>query len=121
MKILIDVNLPASWIPLLADHGHDAICWTEVGDPTAPDSEIMQWARENDHIVFTHDLDFGALLALSRQTGPSVLQIRTQNIVPDAVGSLIVTVLEQKQSDLMSGALISIDEASSRIRILPIK
>jgi len=24
----------------------------------------MEWARMNDHIVFTHDLDFGTALAL---------------------------------------------------------
>ena len=26
----------------------------------------MAWARDNGHVVFTHDLDFGTLLALTR-------------------------------------------------------
>jgi len=34
----------------------------------------MQWARSNDHVVFTHDLGFSALLAAGgqdeRHTGP---------------------------------------------------
>ena len=37
----------------------------------------MAWARENGYVVFTHDLDFGTLLALTRDAGPSVIQVRT--------------------------------------------
>ena len=33
----------------------------------------MDWALRHDYIVFTHDLDFGTMLALSHATGPSVL------------------------------------------------
>jgi predicted nuclease of predicted toxin-antitoxin system len=43
----------------------------------------MQWARNNDYLVFTHDLDFGILLAHSRDSGPSVIQVRTQDVTPD--------------------------------------
>ena len=42
----------------------------------AEDSEIMAWASVNDFVVFTHDLDFGAILALTRAEGPSVVQVR---------------------------------------------
>lgn len=34
----------------------------------------MAYARANGLVVFTHDLDFGVLLALTRGAGPSVLQ-----------------------------------------------
>ena len=33
----------------------------------------MQWGVANDYAVFTHDLDFGTMLALSGVNGPSVL------------------------------------------------
>ena len=39
----------------------------------------MDWALRHDYIVFTHDLDFGTMLALSHATGPSVLQVRARN------------------------------------------
>lgn len=42
----------------------------------------MAWARANDRIVFTHDLDFGRLLALAGRVGPSVMQVRTQDVLP---------------------------------------
>lgn len=36
-----------------------------IGSVGAPDNKLMDLARKKDYIVFTHDLDFGALLAAS--------------------------------------------------------
>jgi hypothetical protein len=46
--------------------GHEAVHWSEVGNPRAPDTVLMQWAIANGYTVFTHDLDFGTMLALSQ-------------------------------------------------------
>ncbi|MDW8450113.1 MAG: DUF5615 family PIN-like protein [Anaerolineae bacterium] len=73
MKIVIDMNLSPSWIQVFEWQGWDATHWSSVGAPDAPDVEIMDWARNNEHILFTHDLDFGIVLALTRATGPSVI------------------------------------------------
>ena len=121
MKILVDMNLPRSWVSYLQAQGHEVQHWSDLGAPTASDAEIMKWAREQQYVVFTHDLDFSALLALTRQTGPSVLQIRTQKIIPGSVGTLILAVLRQEQDHFERGALVSVDETTSRVRILPIK
>ena len=64
MKIILDMNLSPSWIPYLGSHGHEVKHWSNIGDITAPDSEIMEWARNNGYIVFTHDLDFSTLYLL---------------------------------------------------------
>ncbi len=39
----------------------------------------MDWAAAHEYVVFTHDLDFGTMLALSHKAGPSVLQVRGEN------------------------------------------
>jgi predicted nuclease of predicted toxin-antitoxin system len=121
MRFLIDVNLPPPWVAVFASHGFEAVHWTSVGNPRALDDEIMQYARDRGYVVFTHDLDFGALLALTRATGPSVLQVRAQSIFPSDIGELIMRVLVQHTNALESGALVSVDERSSRVRILPIR
>jgi hypothetical protein len=63
------------------EQGIDARHWSEVGDLRAPDAEIMQWARQHGCVVFTNDLDYSALLAATRASGPSVLQVRTQDVL----------------------------------------
>jgi predicted nuclease of predicted toxin-antitoxin system len=76
MKFIIDMNLSPLWISFLAERGLTAVRWSTVGQPSAADSEIFDFAVANDWIVFTHDLDFLATLWTSR---PSVIQVRTQD------------------------------------------
>jgi predicted nuclease of predicted toxin-antitoxin system len=78
MKIVIDMNLTPLWVDVLTKHGWQAVHWSSIGAPRAKDSEIMNWALTNGHIVFTHDLDFGAILAATQANAPSVIQVRTQ-------------------------------------------
>jgi predicted nuclease of predicted toxin-antitoxin system len=121
MKILIDMNLPPRWAKVFAAEGWEALHWSQVGAPTACDREIMAWAWDNDYIVFTHDLDFSALLATTQREGPSVIQVRTQNVLPEAIGTLIINAMKQFQHELNKGALITIDPHRARSRILPFK
>lgn len=80
----------------------------------------MAWARANQYVVFTHDLDFGTMLALSHESGPSVLQVRADNILPERVERLVIAALTQHETDLSAGALVVIDQSRSRVRLLPI-
>ncbi len=119
MKILLDMNLSPDWVQALQQEGWSAQHWSTIGDPRTTDREIMQWAKSNNHIVFTHDLDFGTLLATTRADGPSVIQVRTQDIMPENLGKRIISILREHQTTLEAGALITVDENKSRIRILP--
>jgi predicted nuclease of predicted toxin-antitoxin system len=94
-RLLLDMNLSTEWIPLLNAAGHEAVHWSAVGDPRAPDTELMTWARSRGYAVFTHDLDFGTMLALSGADGPSVLQVCCLNVLPVANGSLVRNLLAQ--------------------------
>ena len=80
----------------------------------------MTWAAEHGYVVFTHDLDFGAILAATGASGPSVIQVRTQDTLPDALGQVVIRALEEYAKLLEEGALISLDRQRSRARILPL-
>jgi predicted nuclease of predicted toxin-antitoxin system len=114
------MNLSPAWVAFLERNGWQAIHWSSVGDPRATDRAIMAWARANDYVVFTHDLDFGAILAVTRAEGPSVLQVRAQNVLPEHLGEVDIAALRQFGLQLEAGALITVDEGTSRARILPI-
>ena len=121
MKILIDMNLSPDWVAAFAAENIDSIHWSEVGDPRAEDPEIMHHARENDCIVFTHDLDFGTMLALTQAEYPSVIQVRAQNILPSHLAKIVVSVLRENKESLERGCLIVVDESKARVRILPLQ
>ncbi len=120
MNILVDMNLTPRWVGVLAKHGWTCFHWSAVGDPRATDQEIMQWALDNSCLVFTHDLDFGAILAVTGARGPSVVQVRTQDVLPEHLESDLVQVLRAHQPAIESGALVVLDESRSRVRILPL-
>ncbi len=120
MKVLVDMNLSPAWVEVFERQGWHAVHWSRVGDPRATDRAIMDWARTNDYIVFTHDLDFGAILAVTRAEGPSVLQVRAQDVLPEHLADVVVAAFQQFTEQLETGALITVDESTSRARILPI-
>jgi predicted nuclease of predicted toxin-antitoxin system len=120
MKILLDMNLSPQWVGFLRQEGFEAVHWSSLGDVTAPDAVVMERARQEGFVVFTHDLDFSALLAATQARGPSVLQLRGQDVLPDAVGKDVVRVLRMRATEFEQGAIVTIDKLTARVRILPI-
>lgn len=116
MRILVDMNLSPQWRSALEKHGHSCIHWSEVGGAGASDEAVMRWALENGFIILTHDLDFGAILAATRAHG---IQVRTQDVLPSAMETILTGALERHEAELAAGALVVIDEARSRVRVLP--
>jgi predicted nuclease of predicted toxin-antitoxin system len=121
MKILIDMNLSPAWVRFLMDRGVEAVHWSSVGEASAPDSQILEYAAANGLAVFTHDLDFGALLARPGSAGPSVIQVRTEDVLPSAIGSVVLRALKGCRGQIEAGAIVTVEIAEDRIRLLPLK
>ena len=121
MRLLVDMNLSPRWVSVLAVAGIEAAHWSMCGTANAPDEEIMTYARNNGYVVLTHDLDFGTILAATHGEKPSVVQIRAENVNPDAIGKQIVLALRQMENELEEGALITVDANRLRISVLPMQ
>lgn len=121
MKLLVDMNLSPRWIGVLYGAGIEAIHWSAVGPLNAPDAQIMAFALANDFVVLTHDLDFGAILAATQGRKPSVVQLRADDVNPDAMGGQVLNALRQVQAELLEGALVTINPVRTRLRVLPLQ
>ena len=65
----------------------------------------------------------GRVVALPDGSGVAivaVIQIRTQDVLSEAVGAAVVDVLEEHAEALRRGALVTILNQASRVRILPV-
>jgi predicted nuclease of predicted toxin-antitoxin system len=69
--------------------------------------------------VLTHDLDFGSRLAASRAIKPSVVQIRSADVYPEAIGLQVTAALRELRKELSDGALVTVDPNRTRLRLLP--
>ena len=120
MKLLVDMCLSPEWVGYFAAQGIEAQHWSDVGDPKASDRVILDFARRHEMVVFTHDLDFGAILTLTQAVGPSVIQVRSKDPVPSVIGVLVASAIVEHAAHLTAGVLLTIEPDRMRVRILPI-
>ncbi|MBV8962871.1 MAG: DUF5615 family PIN-like protein [Hyphomicrobiales bacterium] len=121
MKLLIDMNLSPRWLKIMAQAGIMAEHWSTLGSVVASDPEIMPFAKEGDYVVLTHDMDFGAILAATHGEKPSVVQIRSENVSPDVIGTMVIKALYQMAAELDKGALLTVEPSRTRLRVLPLR
>jgi hypothetical protein len=72
-------------------------------------------AQQHGSVLVTNGLDFSAILAADVAGGPSVAQLRTQELLSDAALTIVAKALEAHRDDIERGALLSIDEAGTRV------
>lgn len=120
MRYLADVHISPITIGTLRAKGYEVFRVTEFLPPTATDRELVDLARREGAVLITADLDFSALIATSGQTRPSLISLRLAFPTPARVTAVLEQTLPQIQPDLERGAIASIDEASIRVRRLPI-
>lgn len=104
---------------MLERAGFPAAHWSRIGFAPAPDAEIMAYAKAHDWVVLTNDLDFSAMLTRTGDDRPIVVQIRADNLSPEAIGRSVLTALEKLHPGEDAGAVITIDPKRTRVRLLP--
>jgi predicted nuclease of predicted toxin-antitoxin system len=100
--------------------GFEAMLGSDVGPLDAPEAQIMSFARNGDFVVVTHDLDFGATLAMTKGAKPSVVQLRADDVSPEAAGAVVIAALRTASAELELGALLTVDAGRARVRLLPL-
>lgn len=120
MKFLLNMNMPRELGRQLAAKGHE---WRHVRDiamARASDVAILEEARKSQNVVVTHDLDYGHLLAFSGESGPSVIIFRVRNTHPDNLSRRLMSSWSEIQKPLLEGAIVTVEDATLRIRKLPV-
>lgn len=121
MKIIIDANLSPRVSDRLNEAGHDSVHVADQGLLSAPDTEILAAAKEQDRTIITADSDFSSLLALSSATRPSVIHLRSaDHMKPQEQADLLLANLPQIEESLINGAIATFARERLRIKKLPI-
>ncbi len=82
---------------------------------------ILDAAARDGRVLITMDTDFGALIARSSATVPSIVLFRGEiTRRPDAQAELLLANLDEIATDLGAGAVAVIGDNRVRIKRLPI-
>jgi predicted nuclease of predicted toxin-antitoxin system len=118
--LLVDQNLGRRTSALLRELGHEALDTRELGLPTASDSKILDVALADSRIIVTLDSDFHAMLATQGLPGPSTILLRLHVPTAREASTLIHSVCERFEQELLNGCMVTADADSVRLRRLPI-
>jgi predicted nuclease of predicted toxin-antitoxin system len=91
----------------------------DIGLSYAEDWEIIEEARRQGEIILTHDLDYGRLLAFTRQSSPSIIIFRIRRSQPDQTFQKLIDILPQVEEYLRIGLIVIVEDQIIRIRKLP--
>jgi predicted nuclease of predicted toxin-antitoxin system len=120
MRVLLDMNLSPRLTAMLTGAGIETVVWSSLGAANELDPEIMAYAVAREYVVLTNDLDFGLLLSSTNATLPSVVQVRLDNLDPELIGGRLIEVLRTFHTELVAGALVTVDPKKTRMRLLPL-
>jgi predicted nuclease of predicted toxin-antitoxin system len=121
VRFLIDQALSPAVAIELNRVGHDAIHVRELGMQAASDQQIFDHAAQDDRVVVSADTDFGTLLALRKETSPSVILFRHgSQRRPADQATLLKANLPQLAGALETGSIVVIQPDRIRIRALPL-
>lgn len=86
----------------------------------ASDAEIVRRASGEGSAILTCDLDFGDIMAASRERHPSVIIFRLENETPGNVNERLAQVLKESSPALLRGSIIIVEDTRHRVRLLPL-
>ena len=121
MRFLADAGISPKTVEFLRRGGHDVLHVRELAMQRATDRQVADKARVGGRILLTFDLDFGAVLALGVVDRPSVVIFRLSDERADSVNGRLRAVLSEQGKALEAGALVLVEDARYRIRLLPIR
>ncbi len=120
IRFLVDMNLSPRIVTDLRQQGWDILRVSQVLPMDAPDSEILEFARQQNRVIITQDLDFSSLLALGGYEKPSLITFRLSVPDPETITWKLLELLSDIEEELLAGCAVVIDDRRVRVRRLPI-
>jgi predicted nuclease of predicted toxin-antitoxin system len=116
LKLLADPQFPQLVVKKIKRAGHDAVHAGEIGASDLPPREILRLASFEDRIVLSRNPRLARLVESEPGPWPSVVLIKLKGGGSDAMSRMLVEVLALFDEDLVSGAVVIVNEGQTLLR-----
>ncbi|MFZ2937925.1 MAG: DUF5615 family PIN-like protein [Candidatus Omnitrophota bacterium] len=113
MKLILDADIPRSFLFRLKNQGHDVIDVRNLSKTSLRDEEIFQIARKEQRILITRDLDFSNILHYPPKISYGIIVLRTYLLPQEETFGILLKALQTPEPQLR-GALIIAQPARLR-------
>lgn len=116
MKFLVDADLPKSLAVFLRNFGYEVSDVRDTLRPDSPDKEIFNFAKEQNQIIITRNLDFANILLYPPEENFAIIVFRTHLLSYTEMFQLLKNFLKKTPETEILGSLIIIQKDRFRIR-----
>ena len=117
-RFLLDANLSHATAEYLNILGYEALTVAHLHLAHADDETIVEYARVNEYILVTLDLDFGYLFRILSPHEVGIIILRLENQTVESINAALRRLLATHalEDEKNQKALIVVDEATIRVR-----
>ena len=120
MRFLVDACVDIGVDRWLREQGHESIHLRDQGLQELPDGEIFSKADSENRVIVTIDLDFSEIISFSHGSIVSTITFRVRNTRGAFLVRRLEDVLPAVAGFLERGAIVIIEDARYRVRLIPI-
>ena len=120
MRILADMPISPRTVEFFRELGHEVTHAAELSMALSPDEDIVEFAKSEGLVILTEDLDFAAILAVTRAVEPGVMILRVGNWKREQIELRLAHVLQEITEETLYNSIVMIERNRIRVRRLPI-
>lgn len=107
MKVILDADIPHSFLFGLKNKGYDVVDVRDISKAALSDEEIFALACKEKRILITRDLDFSNILRYPPKESSGIIVLRTYLLPKEDMFKIILKVLELPEGQLKGTLVIA--------------
>lgn len=110
MKLLLDADVPRSFLNKLKEDGYDVKDVRDISSQPLPDEEVFKLACKEDRVLITRDLDFSNILHYPPHTSSGIIVLRVHVLSKEHIYKILQETLKRSKGRFQGTLVIASED-----------